>query len=311
MRLARVRFGDRVSVAVGKGDGWIPVEALGLKEYSDDLLILLRDWEKVKGKIKESLKGASPLTGKPLLPFKPLSFRDFMLWEKHYVRAKLGLIKKFKPFLYPLVRLPIFRFLLKPPRLFYEVPVYYMGNHLQIYTDGDIIPYPSHTDYLDYELEIGFVLVGEGRNLTPKEAERLIGGVVLINDFSARDVQVKEYEGNPFGPVVKAKNFATAISSVVIPASEILPRFNDLKVRVIINGEEVSSSTTTGAQHTPQQMVSYASLSERLFPGELLGSGTVPLSCGVEVGRSLEVGDEVELVLEGHMNLKNRIGGKV
>ncbi len=310
MKVGRVDFAGKVSVAVEKGGGWVPLDDLGLSEYGQDLLALLRDWESVKGRVEETLKDARPRNGKPLIPFRPLSFRDFMLWERHYVQAKLGLIRTFRPALYPLFKLPILGRSLKPPRMFYERPVYYVGNHLQMYTDGDVVPYPSYTRYLDYEFELGLVIVKGGRNPSPEEAEGMVGGVVILNDFTARDMQVKEFYESPFGPVVKAKNFATSISSFVIPASEILPRFTDLRVRVYINGELVSESTTANPQHLPRDMVAYAGLEENLYPGELLGTGTVPDSCGVEIGRFLKEGDEITLELVGFGSLTNRIGGR-
>ncbi len=309
MKLGRVRFKDGVSVAVMKGEGWVPVEILGLGQYSDDLLALLRDWEEVKERVERGLKDVEPIKGRPLIPFRPLSFRDFMLWERHYVQAKLGLIRTFRPFLYRLLSLPGADRILRPPRMFYERPVYYVGNHLQFYTDGDVIPYPSYTRYLDYELELGLVMVRGGRNPSPEEAEGMIGGFVLLNDFTARDIQVEEFYGSPFGPVVKAKNFATSISTFVIPASEILTEFESLTVRVYINGEKVSESTTRGAQHHPRDMVAYAGLEETLYPGELMGTGTVPGSCGVEIGRYLKRGDVITLELVGYGTLTNRIGG--
>ncbi len=300
-------FGGEVSVALFKDGGWVPVADLGLPEYGDDLFALLRDWGELD--VKGRLEGSRPKEGKPLPPFRPLSFRDFMLWERHYVQAKLGLLRTFKPLLYRLVKLPGTGRLLKPPRMFYERPVYYVGNHLQFYGDGETVPYPSYTRYLDYEFELGVVVVRKVRNPSPEEARRAIGGFVLINDFTARDMQVKEFYGSPFGPVVKAKNFATAMSNFVIPASEILPRFEDLEVRVYINGEMVSHSTTANPQHSPVDMVAYAGLEETLYPGEVMGTGTVPDSCGVEIGRRLEEGDEITLELVGFGKLHNVVGG--
>jgi len=301
-----VDFGGRVSVAVDGGRGWVPVGDMGLGMYEENLLGLLRDWERLKGRIRRGVERAKARQGKALIPFKPLSFRDFMLWERHYIQAKLGLLRTFRPHLHRIARFLPERFL-KPPKMFYTHPVYYVGNHLQIYTDGDAVPYPSYTRYLDYEFELGLVMVGEGRNLTPEEAEKLIGGVVLLNDFTARDMQVREFYESPFGPVVKAKNFATSISNFVIPYSEVRERFTSLKVRVLIDGEVVSESDTSGPQHMPGDMVAYASLEENLYPGEMMGTGTVPNSCGVEVGRFLKVGQTITLELVGYGTLSNRI----
>ena len=109
-----------------------------------------------------------------------------------------------------------------------------MGNHLTFATDGDDIAVPSYTRALDYELELGFVLAHRLRDADPAEAEAAIGGFVVLNDFSARDVQLAEMRSG-FGPQ-KAKHFRSAMSSVVVSADEILPHWRALKGRVHLNG---------------------------------------------------------------------------
>ena len=124
---------------------------------------------------------------------------------------------------------------LKPHALWHRQPIYYMGNHLTFATDGDDIAVPSYTRALDYELELGFVLAHPSARRRPaQEAEAAIGGFVVLNDFSARDVQLAEMRSG-FGPQ-KAKHFRNAISSVVVSADEILPHWRALKGRVHLNG---------------------------------------------------------------------------
>jgi 2-keto-4-pentenoate hydratase/2-oxohepta-3-ene-1,7-dioic acid hydratase in catechol pathway len=98
---------------------------------------------------------------------------------------------------------------------------------LSFCTNGDVIRIPSYTQELDYELELGAVLCKPLKNASPEEAADAIGGFVVFNDFSARDVQIDEMNSG-FG-LVKSKNFANSISNVVVSANEILPVIDQLQ----------------------------------------------------------------------------------
>ena len=108
-----------------------------------------------------------------------------------------------------------------------------------------------------------------------------------------------------FGPV-KAKNFANAISNVVTGAKELLPLISSLKVRVSINGEKIVETDMSGMRHSLPEAIAYASLEERLRPGEFFGSGTVPGCSGIENGRLLNRGDSIRLEIDGVGALENR-----
>ena len=196
--------------------------------------------------------------------------------------------------------------LLRPKPLWYEKPIYYMGSHVNFFTDGDVVPWPSYTRALDYELELGVLVCRPLKDATPEEAVQAIGGFVVINDLSARDVQYPEMSSG-FGPV-KAKNFANAMSAELVTADELLPRATELDVDVRINGKARGRGTTAGMYHSLGEMVAYASLGERVLPGELLATGTIPGCSGMETGQWLSPGDEIELTIEGIGTLRNIIG---
>ncbi|VEN73732.1 Fumarylacetoacetate hydrolase [Candidatus Desulfarcum epimagneticum] len=244
-----------------------------------------------------------------LIPFEPLSYRDFMLYEKHFTDAARGFVKKYLPGLAPFTGLyekisgrtfPKF----KPGKRWEKFPIYYMGNHLSFFTHKDPIRIPSYSKELDYELELGAIICAPLENASPEEAEKAIGGFVVLNDFSARDVQLDEMRSG-FGPV-KAKNFANAVSNVVTGAKDILPMIPRLKVRVSINGEKIVETDMSGMRHSLPEAIAYASLEERLRPGEFFGSGTVPGCSGIENGRLLKRGDSIRLEIEGVGALENR-----
>ncbi len=247
----------------------------------------------------------------PILPFKPLSFRDFMLYEQHVINAGKGLVKRFLPKMWK--PLALYEKLtgkphpkLRPKPIWYEKPIYYMGSHINFYTEGETIPWPGYTRALDYELELGVVIARPIYNATPQEALEAIGGFVVINDFSARDVQYPEMMSG-FGPV-KAKNFANGMSAVVVTADEVLPHVEALTARVTVNGTPWGEGTTAGPQHSLGEMVAYASLGEKVLPGEVMATGTIPGCSGMETGQWLSPGDEIVLEIERVGTLRNIIG---
>lgn len=236
-----------------------------------------------------------------LLPFQPLSFRDFMLYESHVINATRGYVRRFMPGSYRLARLyerltgktfPRFR----PSRLWYQQPIYYMSNHLTFVPSGTPLRCPSYSQALDYELELGVVLGKPLFNATPEEALLAIGGFVIINDVSARDIQREEMESG-FGPQ-KTKHFCSSMSEILVTSDEILPEINSLKARIRINGTEILTTSTAGMFHSLGAALAHASKDEQLYPGELFGSGTLPGGSGMENGHWLKEGDTLELEIE-------------
>jgi 2-keto-4-pentenoate hydratase/2-oxohepta-3-ene-1,7-dioic acid hydratase in catechol pathway len=247
-----------------------------------------------------------------MLPFAPRSFRDFMLWERHVVEATRGLFRRFAPQLYAGIAAEEARSgaippQLRPKPLWFTRPIYYMGNHLSFRPEGAEIPWPVYTQFLDYELELGVVIARPVASPSPEEALAAIGGFVLVNDWSARDVQIPEMTEAQFGPV-KAKHFASSIGAEVVTPDEVLPYVDGLAARVRVNGELWGEGSTAGMQHGLATMVAYAALGEQLEPGELLATGTIPGCCGVELDRWVVAGDVVELELERVGRLTNRVG---
>lgn len=257
-----------------------------------------------------ALSSADLAGREPILPFRPRAYRDFMLYETHFIDAARGFVKKYLPRLMPLVTVyenvfnkPFPK--LKPKKRWYEYPIYYLGNHLNFVTDKEVIKIPAYTRELDYELELGAVILAPLKNATPEEAEKAIGGFVVFNDFSARDVQMDEMDSG-FGPM-KTKNFANAISNIIVSADEILPRINELTARIDINDQKIVETTTAGMRYSFPEAIAYASWEEQLYPGEFFGSGTLPGGSGIENGHLLKSGDCIKLNIEGVGTLENHV----
>jgi 2-keto-4-pentenoate hydratase/2-oxohepta-3-ene-1,7-dioic acid hydratase in catechol pathway len=245
-----------------------------------------------------------------LLPFTPLSFRDCLLSEKHNVDAARGMINAFYPgtaritnTFEKLARRTFPAFL--PKKLFYRQPIYYMSNALTIVPTGTPVSFPSYSTALDFELEVGFVLSKPLLDATAAQARDAIGAFVLLNDFSARDVQRDEMNTG-LGPQ-KSKHFLTSLSDTAVTADEILPRLGELTGSVTINGDTVSTVDYSGLQWSAEEALMHFSRDEQLLPGELIGLGTLAGGSGMETGRWLKPGDSLRLELDGIGVVEHRI----
>jgi 2-keto-4-pentenoate hydratase/2-oxohepta-3-ene-1,7-dioic acid hydratase in catechol pathway len=291
------------------GDGrWIRLPG------ETDLVDFLARGEAARTTAQETLDagGAAADPGDAILPFQPRTMRAFMLWESHYIASARALVKHFFPSPVARVVMGYERVTrrtfpkLKPNKRFYETPSFYVANHAALLADGDEMWWPSHTKFLDFELELAFVLAKPLADATPEEAAEAVGGWFVLNDWSARDVQAEDARENPFGPVVKSKTFANSIGSDVITADE-LPDWQAARGRVRVDGEVWCEGGTAGAVHDIGAMLAYASAGERLEPGDVISTGTMPGCCGLELDRWIQAGQTVELEIDGIGTLQNRI----
>ncbi|MBO9533182.1 MAG: fumarylacetoacetate hydrolase family protein [Solirubrobacteraceae bacterium] len=247
-----------------------------------------------------------------VLPFRPRSIRAFMLWEYHVVASSRMLVQRFFPkpaakavATYESVTGRTFP-KLKPNARFREAPTFYVANHTSVLSDGDDMWLPSHTKWLDFELELACVLASPLVDATPQEAEAAVGGWFVLNDWSARDVQADDARRNIFGPVIKAKTFANSIGCDVLTA-DALPDWTTATGRVRVDGELWCEGTTAGPQHTLGEMLAYASAGERLDAGDVISTGTMPGCCGLELDRWIQPGQEIQLEIDGIGTLTNRL----
>src|SRR5437879_1790096 len=291
MKLRRVRRDSELALEAQRADGaWLPhSDATPLGGASFD-----SEWQK-------AMAIAQSQRSEHLLPFQPLSFRDFMLYEKHVIDAGRGLAARFHPDLYrdtldneQRTGTPFDGF--TPNPLFYRQPIYYMSNHLTFVPTGTPLSPPPYSDALDYELELGFVLAKPLHNASAQEALEAIGCFVVLNDVSAGDVQEAEMRSG-FGPQ-RSKHFLNSMSETAVTADEVLPRIDSLTGSVAINGRTVSTVSSSGLQWTLGQAVAHVSQGERSLPGDLFGTGTLPGGSGMETGNWIQAGDTLTLTLD-------------
>ncbi|RIW33255.1 fumarylacetoacetate hydrolase family protein [Bacillus salacetis] len=225
---------------------------------------------------------------------RPVSVRDFYAFEEHVKTARRN------------------RGLDVVPE-WYEMPVFYFTNHLAVKGDGDTIQRPAGCMWLDFELEIACVIGKEGRNISKEKADEYIFGYCIMNDWSARDLQREEMKVG-LGPA-KGKDFATSIGPYIVTKDELETyrdgdRYN-LEMTAKVNGRELSKGNFKSIHYTFAEMIERASADVTLYPGEVIGSGTVGTGCilelGTDVHRWLEQGDTVELEITGLGKLRNEI----
>lgn len=189
------------------------------------------------------------------------------------------------------------------PDVWYELPIYYKGNPDSVVGTGETVAWPSYSDQLDYELELAAVIGREGRDIPVAEAESHIAGYTIFNDFSARDIQLREMQAN-LGPA-KGKDFANALGPYLVTPDAF--DIEEATMTATVDGETWSEGTPGAMQHSFAEIIAHISESETLHPGDVIGSGTVGRGCGLELGRFLESGNRIALSVEGIGTLENRV----
>lgn len=192
----------------------------------------------------------------------------------------------------------------QPSRSVYTRPGYFKGTTATTYGTDQEIPYPDFTEMLDWELEIGYVIGKSGSDLTPDEAMDHLFGLTIFNDLSLRDIQALEMPIG-MGPQ-KCKDFAYGIGPWVTTMDEI-KSIEGLKGQVRVNGKVLSDTKVEDFVYTPAELLAYVSISDRLQPGDIIGSGTMGFGSGSEVGTFLKPGDVLELELESVGTLRTPV----
>lgn len=229
----------------------------------------------------------------------PPSVRDFYAFEQHVKTARANRGAEMIPD-------------------WYEVAVFYFTNHNAIVGPNDPVKRPKASKALDFELEIAAVIGKAGIDIPASQADEHIAGYMVMNDWSARDLQMKEMKMN-LGPA-KGKDFATTLGPYLATPDELLNKridrgdkgsVYDLQMIGRINGKETSRGNWKDMYFTFAQMIERASADVQLYPGDVIGSGTVGTGCLLELtkgqGPWLQLGDVVELEIERLGVIRNEV----
>ncbi|OGU71979.1 MAG: fumarylacetoacetate hydrolase [Ignavibacteria bacterium RBG_16_34_14] len=280
-----------------------------LKTWESNFALTKKVEETIKkGKVKEDfrIKDVKLLSPVP----KPTSCRDGYAFRQHVATARrnrgVEMIPEFDQF-----------------------PVFYFTNHNAVFGEGDVFVEADHLQKLDFELECAIVIGKNGINIEAKDADDYIAGYMIMNDLSARTLQMEEMKLN-LGPA-KGKDFATTFGPYLVTTDELeqfkikTPNGNkfDLEMKAFHNGKQISSGNLKDMNWTFAEIIERASYGVELLPGDVIGSGTVGTGCYLELNgtRALEAkqrgeeftqvwlqdGDTIELEIEALGKLKNRI----
>lgn len=211
---------------------------------------------------------------------------------------------------------------------FDQYPIFYFTNHNAIQGPGPIPCMPDHFKKLDFELEAAIVVCKKGRNIKASEADGYIGGFMIMNDMSARTLQMEEMLLN-LGPA-KGKDFSTVIGPMLVTPDELeawkVPakpghtgNSYNLKMTCKVNGVQVSEGSVGDMDWTFAEILERCAYGADILPGDVIGSGTVGTGCFLELNGTgklndpnykeqwLQDGDVVEMEIEGLGHLSNTI----
>jgi fumarylacetoacetate (FAA) hydrolase len=292
---------------------------LGKKPLPGDMLSFLQAGEEAMNTAHEinrllaqpqisNLKPQTDITLLAPVPH-PTSCRDGYAFRQHVAAArrnrKVDMIKEFD-----------------------QYPIFYFTNHNAIQGPGEVYCMPDHFQKLDFELEAAIVIGKKGRNIRAAEADSYIAGYMIMNDLSARTLQMEEMLLN-LGPA-KGKDFSTVIGPWLVTPDELEPfkmpakenhmgsRYN-LKMKCLVNGKQVSTGNLGDMDWTFAEIIERCAYGVDILPGDVIGSGTVGTGCFLELNGTgllndpaykpqwLQPGDVVEMEIDALGKLSNTI----
>jgi fumarylacetoacetate (FAA) hydrolase len=289
--------------------------------FPDTMNKLLAKWETVYPEIQKISKkiGSSNLLKTQGIPINdvallapvshPSSLRDGYAFRQHVETARRNRGLEMTP-------------------VFDSFPVFYFGNHHTVLGPGPVFCMPDHFKKLDFELEAAIVISRKGKNIRVEEADNYIAGLMILNDFSARSLQMEEMLLN-LGPA-KGKDFATTTGPWLVTIDELkanevpckkehFGKSWNLKMTAFVNDKLVSAGNLSDMEWTFAELITRASYGVDLYPGDIIGSGTVGTGCFLELNGTgklndpnyseqwLQPNDKVELKIEGLGTLQNQV----
>ena len=211
---------------------------------------------------------------------------------------------------------------------FDQFPVFYFSNHQAIQGPGKVYAMEKHFDKMDFEMEVAIVIKKTGMNIKAKDADEYIGGFMILNDLSARTLQMDEMKLN-LGPA-KGKDFASMFGPYLVTPDELFPYLVEpknghigncynLEMQCSVNGIEVSKGNFKDIHWTFAEIIERISYGVQLYPGDIIGSGTVGTGCFLELNGTgkrkdksyqeqwLQPNDTIEMTVTGLGKLTNSV----
>lgn len=274
-----VTFEKNGAVRAGwlKDGGVVDMAAVSNGTLPGDILTLIQGCDIYRPIIENQYLDCKPTDAltdvKLLAPLpRPVTFRDFMCFREHPEHIAQSKGKPTQP-------------------AYYEIPVFYFSNPNTFLGPSQPVPFPKRCRYRDYEFELGFVLGKGGMDIRPEDALDHVFGMTILCDWSARDLQLEE-QRLPLGPH-KGKDFAVTIGPCLVTMDELMQyhvegtRFN-MEMVGSRNGKEFVRGNFVNIYHDLGSMIARASADVMLYPGEIIGSGTLGGGCLYELSADYE-----------------------
>ena len=264
--------------------------------------------ETMKAAGREAILRRADVTLLAPIPAPP-QMRDFLCFEKHLLQG-FAQARKVRAGAAPdpeaALREMDAKGILVVPQVWYERPISYHPNRLNVVGPDTDVAWPAYCALLDFELEFGCYIGKPGRDIPREKAREHIVGYTIFNDLSARDEQMKEMPGQ-LGPG-KGKDFdgGNVMGPCLVTADEIGDPYN-LTMIARVNGEEWGRGNSSEMHWKLEDCIAHVARSETVHAGEFFGSGTVGNGCGLELGKFLEPNDVVELEVEKIGSLRTRV----
>ena len=319
MKFTTFRYNNRVQAGIVAEDAVYNLNDIDAS-IPPTMLEMLQIWEEIIPKTQaiqnEILEGKHQNFRCPILEVEflapvpnPTSCRDGYAFRQHVAAArrnrKVPMIEEFD-----------------------HQPIFYFTNHNAIQGPGAVSCMPDHFEKLDFELEAAIIIGKRGRNVPADQADSYIAGYTIMNDMSARTLQMEEMLLN-LGPA-KGKDFSTVIGPWMVTPDELSPFVTkpksghtgqnfSLEMHCWVNGIRVSHGNMGEMDWTFAEIVERCSYGADILPGDVIGSGTVGTGCFLELNGTgllndpnyttqwLKEGDVVEMEITGLGRLKNNI----
>ncbi len=186
--------------------------------------------------------------------------------------------------------------------------IVFFQNVDAIIGQDDAVVYPEHlTKELDHELELAIVMARSGSNLTPEEAESFIGGYLIFNDITARDIQRREMKSGVFSFCKSIETFCPLGPWIVTP-DEVGDPYT-LDMRLTVNGDLRQHSYSGNLSVTIPELIAHHS-PLHYNAGDVLTTGTVSGVAGFKTDAEkwyLQPGDVMECTIDRVGTLRNRV----
>ncbi|MDF3313172.1 fumarylacetoacetate hydrolase family protein [Rhodococcus sp. T2V] len=189
--------------------------------------------------------------------------------------------------------------------IWFEIPIFYYSSPHSMLGPTEDLPMPPGCVRLDYEVEVAAVVGRDCRDVKAADATPYIAGYMVMNDWSARDIQRYEMALN-MGPH-KGKDFGTTIGPYLVTPDELADAASgkafDLEMTASVNGVKYTSGNLADIHYSFEEFIEYESRAANLKAGDLIGSGTCATGCILELSTNhgeeqypwLKVGDIVEI----------------